>query len=142
MARRGAVIGLMASRVAVFLHSGDYDRMHQALSIAAAAAASGRAVELFFFWWGLERLVQGRLGEPDLPEREDVMDAFERRGAPTAQQLLAHVRESGRATLYACSASLPLLSLPLPDVEKAVDQVVGWTRILQLTEGVVDRFYL
>ena len=133
----------MASRVAIFLHSGDYDRLHQALSIAAAATAAGRSADLFFFWWGLERLVQNRLETPDFsPPREDVVDQFERRGAPTAAQLLAHLKESGGATLYACSGSLPLLGLTLPAVAAVVDQVVGWTRILQLTEGVVDRFYL
>jgi peroxiredoxin family protein len=132
-----------AARVAVFLHSGEYDRCHQALSIAAAATAANRPVDLFFFWWALERLVQGRLSEPDFePPREDVADRFEKHGAPTLAQLLAHIRESNKAVVYACSGSLPLLGLDLTSVEKHVDQVVGWSRILQITAGVVDRFYL
>ena len=132
-----------APRVAVFLHSGEYDRMHTGLSIAAAAAASGRPVDLFFFWWALERLVQRRLGAPDFtPPREDVSDRFETRQIPSLSDLLAHVRESGHATLYACSGSFSLLGIEVGQAESVVDQIVGWSRILQLTAGVTDRFYL
>jgi peroxiredoxin family protein len=145
--RRGALkvvlMGAREQRVAVFLHSGDYDRMHQGLSAAAAAAASGRPVDVFFFWWALERLAQGRLGEPEFsPPREDVADRFEQRQVPTLSDLLAHLRASGHGTLYACSGSLPLLGLDLARAQAVVDQVVGWSRILQITAGVVDRFYL
>ena len=136
-------MSLPSERVAVFLHSADYDRVHQGLSIAAAAAAADRPVDLFFFWWALERLVHGRIDEPDFsPPREDVTDRFETKGAPTLRVLLEHLRETRRATMYACSGSLPLLGLEPPRVAAVVDQVVGWSRILQLTAGVVDRFYL
>src|SRR5690606_11347803 len=103
------------SRVAIFLHSGDYDRVHQGLAIAAAAVASGREVHLFFFSWALDRLLRGELGEPTfddpglpLETRDAAEDAFES-GYPTAEQLLENVRESGRCTIYACSASSGLL---------------------------------
>src|SRR5205814_6231619 len=85
------------SRVAVFLHSGDYERMHQGLSVAAAAAASGREVLVFFFWWALERLVADRLDEPDFAgEQARAADRFESRQLPTLRQLLEHARQSGK----------------------------------------------
>ncbi|MFL5319690.1 MAG: hypothetical protein ACJ790_08525 [Myxococcaceae bacterium] len=126
-------------RLAVFLHSGDYDRVHQGLSIAAAAAASGRPVQIYFFWWALERLVQDRLDEPDL--REDVADRFERRQTPTLRQLLEHVRSSGTCQVMACTGSLGLVADP-DAVAKKVDRLVGWSTILKETAGVIDRFYL
>jgi peroxiredoxin family protein len=126
--------------VTVFLHSGAYDSVHQGLSIAASAASLGREVELFFFWWALERLVKGPLDVPDL--REDVADEMERRGVPTLRQLLEVVRGSGKARLFACSGSMASLGLKPGDVEQSVDQVVGWTTILQRTAGVTDRFFV
>jgi peroxiredoxin family protein len=126
--------------LAVFLHSGDYDRVHQGLSIAAAAAASGREVDVFFFWWALERLVQDRLDAPDL--REDVADRFETWLVPTLRQLLSHLRELGGAKLYACSGSIEIVGADREKLSGCVDQVVGWSWILQRTAGVVDRFYL
>ncbi len=126
--------------VAVFLNSGAYDAVHQGLSIAASAASLGREVELYFFWWALERLVKGGLDASDV--REDVADEMERCGVPTIRQLLEVVRGSGKARLFACSGSLASLGLKPTDVETHVDQIVGWTTILQRTAGVTDRFFL
>jgi peroxiredoxin family protein len=133
------------TRVAVFLHSGDYERMHQGLSIAASAAAGGREVLVFFFWWALERLAAGRLDEPDFgdaPERAAAADRFEARGLPTLRALLEHVRQSGKCRLFACSGSLAAVADRPDGLERAVDQVVGWSTILELTAGVTDRFDL
>ncbi len=130
-------------RVAIFLHSGDYDRVHEGLSIAAAAVASGRHADLFFFWWALERLAHDKLDEADLnPRREDIVNRFETRNVPTLRSLLAFLRDSGKCTLYACSGSLAILGLAPSALEQKVDQLVGWSTILQLTDGVADRFFL
>src|SRR4051794_11949970 len=114
--------------IIIFFHRGEYDAVHQGLSIAAAATASGRTAELYFSWWALERLVRDRLDEPDL--REDVAAELERRGAPTLRELLAHVRESKLARLVACSGSLQALGMSPPDVEGRVDELLGWAAIL------------
>ncbi|MFT3708948.1 MAG: hypothetical protein QM817_14965 [Archangium sp.] len=130
------------NKVCVFLHRGEWDAVHQGLSIAAAATASGREVELYFFWWALERLVRGNLDEPDLDGRDDVNATMELRGVPTCRQLLDVVRDSGQAKLFACTGSMASLGLTPPDVEPKVDALIGWTSILQRTAGVVDRFTL
>jgi peroxiredoxin family protein len=131
------------SKVAVFLHSGDYDRVHQGLSIAAAAVASGRRAEVYLFWWALERVLLDRLDEPDFqPSREEVTDRFETRRLPTLRTLLGHLRESGLCTVHGCTGSLAALGgEPLAD-KGPIDGWVGWAAILQRTAGVVDRFYL
>jgi peroxiredoxin family protein len=132
-----------ADKIAVFLHDGSYDRVHQGLAIAASAVATGRRVDVFLFWWALERIAQDRLDEPDFgPGREEVADRFEAQKLPTLRVLLSHLRESGGCSLYACSGSLAALGLRPPDIEDRVDALVGWATILQLTSGVVDRFYL
>jgi peroxiredoxin family protein len=127
------------SPVCIFLHAGEYDAVHQGLAIAAAATSMGRRVELYFFWWALERLVRGNLDEPDL-ERDDVAATMELRGVPTLRQLLDVVRDSGQARLYACTGSMAAVGLTPPDVEPKVDGLIGWVSILQRTRGVTDRF--
>jgi len=130
-------------RLVLFLHSAEYDRLHQGLAIAASAVALGQQVELYFFWWALERLLEGRLDEPDFyPPRLDVTDRFEAKGLPTARALLTHLRTSGRCQLIACTGSLTALGRDAASAAAHVDQVLGWTSILQRTAGVVDRFYL
>ena len=131
------------SKVAVFLHSGDYDRVHQGLSIAAAAVVTGRRAEVYLFWWALERFLQDRLDEPDFqPPREDVADRFETRRLPTLRALLEHLQQSGLCTVQGCTGSLAALGgEPVAD-RQTIDGWVGWAAILQRTAGVVDRFYL
>lgn len=130
-------------RVAVFLHAGDYDRMHQGLSIAVAATSLGRRADVYLFWWALERIARDDLDDPDFPEAHAESQArFETRGMPTLRQLLAAARESGLCTVYACTGSLTAVAATPESVRASVDQVVGWTSILQLTAGVVDRYYL
>ncbi len=125
----------------LFLHRGEYDAVHQGLSIAAAATALGRSVEVYFFWWALDRLVADKLDAPDL-DRDEVNATMELRGVPTIRQLLNIVRDSGHATLYACTGSMASLGLNPPQVEPKVDQLIGWTAILQRTAGATDRFTL
>ena len=128
--------------LAIFLHSGEYDRLHQGLAIAAAAAASGRTVHLVFTWWALERLLADQLDAPDFSGRPDVADRFESRGLPTLRALLGHVRESGCSTTWGCTGSLAALGRTPAEAEGKVDQLAGWATLLGATAGITDRFYV
>jgi peroxiredoxin family protein len=135
--------------IAVFLHSGDYDRVHQGLSIAAAGGAAGRPVAVYFFWWALERLLRDDLDAPAFlagaaPDcrTEDVAEAFVEAGFPSLRRLLEAARATGNVRVYACSGSLAILGRHAGAVEGKVDELVGWTTILARTAGVTDRFYL
>ena len=130
-------------KVVIFLHSGDYDRVHQGLAIAAAAVAGGRPAEVYLFWWALERFLKGALDEPDFgPEREAVADRLEARRMPTCRDLLTHVRESGLGSVHACTGSAAAVGADPQRLLPEVDGWVGWSAILQRTADVVDRFYL
>jgi peroxiredoxin family protein len=131
-----------SATLAIFLHSGAYDRLHQGLSIAASGAALGRRVDIYFFWWALERLLTDRLDEPDFPERDEIAARFEARGLPTLRALLTHLRSTDQVTLVACTGSLAALGFTPADAEKRVDTLLGWTSILTRTAGITDRFYL
>jgi len=136
------------NRLVVFLHSGDYDRLHQGAAIAAAGVAAGRPVELYFFWWALERLAAGQLAQPsfghacDETRAEALAHRFEQRAYPTAATLLESARRGGACRVFACSASMEILGLKPTALEPLVDSILGWSAILARTEGVADRYYL
>ncbi len=129
-----------ADRVVLFVHSGDYDRLHEAMSVAATAAAAGRPVDAVFSWFGLEALVAGRLATPSFPARPELEAAFEERCFPTAAALAQAARAAGTCTFYGCTGSAGILGLRLDRVAEVVDHAVGWSTILQVTRGAVDRF--
>jgi peroxiredoxin family protein len=133
-----------AGKVVVFLHSGDYDRIHQGLSIAAAASSSGREAMVIFFWWALHRLAGDRLDEIPEDLRGCPAEALERLregNFPTPTALLQTARAGG-AKVFACTGSLAILGQRPDALEGKVDGFVGWASILEMTKGVADRFYL
>jgi peroxiredoxin family protein len=93
------VSALRSDRVAVSFHSADADRLHQGCAIAASAAAAGRPVDLFFFWFALEALASGKLAEAVFPGRDDIAARFEHYDYPSAQALLdaAAPRDAARS---------------------------------------------
>jgi peroxiredoxin family protein len=138
-----ALMSPAPERLAVFLHSGEYDRVHQGLSIAVSGASAGRSVEVYFFWWALERLIRDDLDAPDFgPGREELSQDFVDRGFPTLRQLLEAARSSGRVRLFACSGSLGILDETPAAIATRIDELVGWSAILERTAGVTDRFLL
>jgi peroxiredoxin family protein len=131
----------MSDRLAIFLHSGDYDRVHQGISIAVSGASAGRRVDVYLFWWALDRLIREDLDAPDFGEgREELSRDFTERGFPTVRQLLDAARASGRVRLFACSGSLAILGKTPAAVEGKVDELIGWAAILERTSSVIDRF--
>jgi peroxiredoxin family protein len=131
------------AQLVVFLHAGEYDRVHQGLAIAAAAAASGKRVDVYLFWWALERFLADRLDDPDFPaEHAEAADRFERRGMPTLRALISHLRDSGLCAFYACTGSLAVVEEGSPPSPPWLAGWMGWATILERTQGIADRFYL
>lgn len=131
----------MSERLAVFLHSGDYDRVHQGFSIAASAASAGRQVDVYLFWWALDRLIRDDLDEPNFgPGHEELSEDFTEKGFPTIRVLLEAAWASGNMRMHACSGSLAILGKTPAAIEGKVDELVGWAAILERTAGVTDRF--
>ena len=107
--------------LAIFLHSGRYDRVYQALNLTLTAASSGRSCYLFLFYGALAGFMDGSwdhpdsIGEPDGALASDAVlrRAFELSDTPVPSEILEMVRrEEGRLTLCACSTSMRLLDLP------------------------------
>ncbi len=134
----------------LFLQRGDWESMHQALSIAAAIVAAGGSVEFFFSWWALERLLRDDLDVPRLAppagllsdeERAALEEHFAEKQFPSLRQLLTACKESGRAHLTACSGSLALLGRSRSELEGKVDDLAGWSTILERCVGTTERFF-
>jgi len=51
----------MADKATIVVHSGDMDKLYSALIISTGALSMGMEASLYFTFWGLERLVKGKL---------------------------------------------------------------------------------
>lgn len=90
--------------LSIVLHSGDYERAHYALSMAAAAAAIGRKAAILFAGEGVASVVTaaGWLQLEDAPERDAL---FRQRGIAGFEELLGACRDLS-VRLIVCEAAL------------------------------------
>ena len=51
----------MTDKATIVVHSGDMDKLYSALIISTGALSMGMEASLYFTFWGLERLVKGKL---------------------------------------------------------------------------------
>jgi peroxiredoxin family protein len=113
----------MPSRVAVFISRADPTALRLAGSCALTAAAMGDRVDVFVFAPAIGAVLEAQ-GEAD------------HAAAP-----LLRARQAGEVRLLACSASVAEERVPLEEVERSFDAVVGWPTVVEWTRGVVDRYF-
>lgn len=134
-------------RLAIILHSGAYNRLHQAFSIVQAAVANDMEVHIYFTYWALEKLVKGELDKITLDaEQESGAAKFQeglRRGVINSiGKMLEESRSVGQVKCYACSQSMGLFGLSEEEVLKKVDKIMGYVAFLAIAEdaGIVMNF--
>ena len=115
-------------KLSVIVYAGEYDKIHYALATAAAAAAIGRAVTLFFTMdackalgaddaWRDLPVGQGLGGQNHVQPGGTLDDRYEAQGVATFEVLLAACVEMG-ATFMVCEMGLRargLEAMPLRD---------------------------
>ncbi len=127
----------MAS-LALLIPTEKLDRLHIAANLTAAAASMGWSVHLFFTFWGLLALVKGR--EPSgitgdyMAYESSLKKAVESGVMPRWADLIRQAKQLGDVKIYACSATMNLLSIDRDQLEDFVDDVVGAATFLSIAE--------
>jgi len=120
----------------LILHSGDWDRLYHALSIATMAQALGSEVHIFLSYWALERLAKEDREGPEVvgeahPRRELLERAVKEGHLLPLSRLLAQARAFGKVSVYACSASMALLNIGRDELPPHVDKSMGLAQFMQ-----------
>ena len=126
----------------IFLHSADYERVYQAVSMIATATAMGRPAYLFLFYDALGALVRdGWTSLRSSEERRGRM--FSSINTPELLQILDGARESvGGVQVAACSTSVRILELETETVRRRVDEIVGLVTMLEISGEAWQSLYL
>ena len=129
------------------MHSGEYDRLHQACALAASAAALGQSVVVAFYMYALKAVADGDLETLGLQDSQgaagELGAGMEKAGAPAAGELLAEARKLASVRVIACSASAQFWNLRPDELEAGLfDQVAGITSILRQTRGSATQLYI
>jgi peroxiredoxin family protein len=143
-------------KISIILSKGTIDMVYPAFFIATTAAAMGMEVHMFFTFWGLdavrrdkvEKLKLSPVGNPSLgmPNILGVLPGMTalatmmmrkrmaEKQVPKLYDLIRQAKELG-VKLHACSTTMAVMGLKESDLIPEVDDVVGATTFLQLSEG-------
>ncbi len=104
-------------KATIVLHSGDLDKLMSALIIGNGYLAMGGKVTLYFTFWGLQRLIRGRLSRAPLSKMNMLgLGAWMMRrkmrktGVATPERLMSDFRELG-GRVIACEMTMEVMGI-------------------------------
>ncbi len=139
--------GKKGYRYCIFLHSGSYDRVYQAISISTVVLAMGGEVHIFCSYGGLLRMVKGRTddvvveGEPG-PFKEVLEKNLDRGTLDHLSELLETAHRFGNFHIYACTASMAVLNVARNELIELVDASMGLVSFLELVKEADKVLYI
>lgn len=113
------------------LHSGEFDKIFEGVSLAAAAVASGYSVRVLLTFFALHKLAKG--------DFDTIGEEFHSRAASLnlepPSKMLEAARVLGDLKIYACPTSMKLMSVTARELEGKVDDVVGLVTFLRESDN-------
>jgi len=130
-----------AHKLSIILSKGSLDMAYPAFMLANSGAAMGMEVHIFFTFWGMAVINKNRVANLELgPDASPGMttpmmkDAIRQLKVPTIPEMIAGAHEMG-VHFHACSTTMELMGMKKEDLVPEVDDIVGASTFLQLSEN-------
>jgi peroxiredoxin family protein len=119
----------MNEKATIVVHSGDMDKLYSALIIATGALSMGMEASLYFTFWGLERLVKGKLEKGSLSSMNMfglgkwmVKRRMKAANVASLEKLLQDLKELG-GKIIACEMTMEIMGIKREDLrEDLIDE--------------------
>lgn len=119
----------MNEKATIVVHSGDMDKLYSALIIATGALSMGMEASLYFTFWGLERLVKGKLEKGALSSMNMlglgkwmVKRRMKATNVASLEKLLQDLKELG-GKIIACEMTMEIMGIKREDLrEDLIDE--------------------
>jgi peroxiredoxin family protein len=116
-------------KATIVVHSGDMDKLYSALIIANGALSMGMEASLYFTFWGLERLVKGKLEKGALSAMNMlglgkwmVKRRMKATNVASLEKLLKDLKELG-GKIIACEMTMEIMGIKREDLrEDLIDE--------------------
>jgi peroxiredoxin family protein len=131
----------------LFLHSGNYDKLYQAVMLAITSASMGNKVYIFLFFWALRKFVTDKIDVIEFPDgmhKEDsrLLEAVPQGQPNMLKELLSEVSKMGNLEIYACSGAVKLMELDEELVKSKVKEIIGLPTMLKMAEGAETQLFI
>jgi peroxiredoxin family protein len=119
----------MNDKATIVVHSGDMDKLYSALIIANGALSMGMEASIYFTFWGLERLVKGKLEKGALSAMNMlglgkwmVKRRMKAANVASLEKLLQDLKELG-GKIIACEMTMEIMGIKREDLrEDLIDE--------------------
>jgi peroxiredoxin family protein len=138
----------MADKTTIIVHSGDMDKLFSALIVGNGSLAMGMEVNLFFTFWGLQRLKKGGLEKGKLSKmnmlglgKAMVMKLMRKQNVASLERLMQDYKELG-GRIIACEMTMQIMRIKKEDLRtELIDEygAVG-TYVQQARESSITLF--
>jgi peroxiredoxin family protein len=144
------------NKMCIILSKGSLDMVYPAFMIGTTAAAMGDEVHMFFTFWGLNVLNKKKVGSlkvspvgnPGMP-MPNILGMLPGMTAMATRMMRGKIRETKTPSIpemiqtckdlgvkmHACSTSMEFLGIGKEDLIPEVDDIIGASTFLQLSEG-------
>lgn len=114
---------LAVKRATIVVHSGDLDKIMSALIIGNGFLAMGGRVTLYFTFWGLQRLIRGRLMKAPLSKMNMLglgawmmKKKMRKANVATPERLMADFKALG-GRIIACEMTMDVMGITRADLD-------------------------
>jgi peroxiredoxin family protein len=112
----------MANRTTIIVHSGDMDKLYSALIVGNGSLAMGMECNLFFTFWGLQRLKKGGLEKGNLSKmnmlglgKAMVSKMMRKQNVASLEKLMQDYKELG-GRIIACEMTMEIMRIKKDDL--------------------------
>ena len=138
----------MTDKATIVVHSGDMDKLYSALIISTGALSMGMEASLYFTFWGLERLIKGKLEGGSLSKMHllglgkwMVRRRMKAANVASMERLLQDFKELG-GKIIACEMTMQIMGIKQEDLRQDLIDEYGavGTYIQEARESKITLF--
>ncbi len=127
----------VSGMISIIVHSGEWDRVYHAFSIATTYSAVGEKVSVFLTYWAIETVVRDRVDCGDERKNDVFRKGIENGSVKSLGEMVALGKEFGNLEVVVCSGSMELLGYSEEDLPQWVDRIGGLAEQLMNAEKVI-----
>ena len=131
-------------RITILLHSGSYDKVTNALSLAIIGLTMGMEAHILLTYEALRRFVKGHFEDHEGTDKElftKIHEGVVKERFHDIEDKLAAAKELG-LKLYACTTAMATYGLTREDLVDEVDEIMGLASFVQLARTASINWYI
>ncbi len=134
-------------RFVIFAHSGSFDRLYQAATLALTASVMEKEVYIFLFFSAFKKFTSGELDKIDISPDfgipvEDFKKILKEKKIPSISSMIRDAKKIGDVKIIACSAQLALMNVKEGALGEFIDDVWGLPTILNTSKGAETKLFI